>query len=139
MCRFCEIAKGNSERALISESKNFVCFLSDPYLMKGHALIAPKKHYESLLKMPSPLLHELIDEIKKLEKRMLKFSSGVSVFHNFLPFVPEKDTKVNHVHFHLWPRENFDDYYKQVLIHQEKVWKKAEISELNKIKKELFG
>ncbi|MDO8538521.1 MAG: HIT family protein [archaeon] len=137
-CRFCEIVKGNADRALISQSKHCISFLSNPYLMRGHSLVIPKKHYESLIEMPSPVLHDLIDEIKKLEKRILKFSDGVTIVQNFLPFVAEKDTKVDHVHFHLWPRTNFDNYYKKVLIHQKKVWKKVEIKKLNEIKKELF-
>lgn len=138
MCRFCEIAKGKIDRAIIFESKHTVSFLSNPYLMKGHSLVIPKKHFESLIEMPSPILHELIDEVKKLEKKILKFSDGVSIYHNFLPFVAEKETKVDHVHFHLWPRSNFDSYYKKVLIHQSKVWKKVEIKKLNKIRDELF-
>ena len=64
MCRFCEIAKGKSDRAIIFESKNTVSFLSNPYLMKGHSLVIPKKHFESLIEVPSPVLHELIDEVK---------------------------------------------------------------------------
>jgi histidine triad (HIT) family protein len=138
MCRFCEIVNGTGERAIIFKSKRSVSFLSNPFLMRGHSLVIPKKHFESIVEISSPVLYDLIDHLKKLEKKMLSFSDGVTIVQNFLPFVLERETKVNHVHFHLWPRTNFDSYYKSVLIHQKKVWKKSSISELNKTRDELF-
>jgi len=46
-CVFCEIVKGNIESFKIAENKEFIAILDIKPLVRGQALVIPKKHYSS--------------------------------------------------------------------------------------------
>lgn len=110
-CRFCN--KNNLK--VIKESDNTISFLSKNYLTKGHCLIIPKDHYESILDMPRDVLIELMHEVCEIKKLLVeRFGcSGVDIRQNYRPFLSEGDLKVDHIHFHLIPREFEDELYQR--------------------------
>ena len=120
-CVFCNLNK----RKKIKESKNSFTILSNPYLTKGHLLIIPKKHFENILEIPDEILFELIKELKDVEKLLIERLNvkGVDLRQNFRPFQKQSKLKVNHVHFHLIPREFEDELYKKSMIFEKDVFK----------------
>lgn len=126
-CVFCDIVTNKKEK-IIRESKNTYTILSNPYLLKGHCLVIPKKHYKSILEIPEGILHELIKEVKIVEKILLeKFgASGCDIRQHYRPFQKENHLKINHLHFHVIPREFEDELYKKSMIYEKNVFKELD-------------
>ncbi|MEK7477940.1 MAG: hypothetical protein AAB645_01045 [Patescibacteria group bacterium] len=51
-----------------------------------------------------------------------KFSSGCDVRQNCRPFMKQTDLKIDHLHFHLQPRELNDELYKKCQIHEKEIF-----------------
>ena len=134
-CRFCKIV--NDKKRVFRETKNTVTFLSNPSLVKGHALVVPKKHYENISDIPQKIRHELIDEASAVQRLLvtkLKYP-GCDISQHNTPFVPENRLKVHHIHFHVIPRCLDDDIYRKVNIHKQKVFRELNEKELKNTEK----
>lgn len=137
-CVFCEIVEGNKPREIVSETKNFVVILSNPSLMKGHTLVIPKRHVEKLSELKDDEKRELIEEIIKIEEKLLEKFSGCDIKQNYRPFLEESGLKVSHLHFHVQPRELNDELYKNSQIYEKDLFKEITFEELTEIKNEFF-
>jgi len=71
-CIFCDFIAGKRNKGKggfpflpLYETNNTVAFLSVdlPVHEYGHTLIIPKRHFESIEKVPQKILHELIDHV----------------------------------------------------------------------------
>lgn len=107
-CIFCKIAKGKIPSNQIYQDENTIAFLDiSPATPKGgHTLIIPKKHYETILDIPSKELEYLIKTIKKVSKVLLKLYPGLNIIQNNGKLAGQA---VNHIHFHLIPRYKNDN------------------------------
>ena len=134
-CVFCNI---NGER-ILRETKNIFTILSDPYLLKGHCLVIPKKHYENISQVPDWLLLELMKEVKGIEQALLdKFgASGCDIRQHYRPFQKESNLKVNHLHFHVIPRGFEDELYQKSMIYEKNVFKKLDEKTFEEVIKKL--
>lgn len=112
-CPFCDIIQTDRER-IIRETPTTFVILSNPRLVPGHLLVIPKRHTEKISELEDPERQELFDGIVEMQKKILSFSAGCDVRQNYRPFLPQDNLKVNHVHFHLIPREFEDDIYTKV-------------------------
>lgn len=137
-CVFCDIVTNRRER-IIRKSKNTCTILSNPYLLKGHCLVIPKKHYENILEIPEEILCELIKEVKIIEKILLeKFkASGCDVRQHYRPFQKESNLKINHLHFHVIPREFEDEIYKKSMIYEKDVFKELDEETFREVSQKL--
>ena len=107
-CIFCKITSGEIPAEKVYEDDNFIGILDVNPKAEGHTLIIPKKHFKTLLDMPSSLGNELLDAIKKIgldliEKR--KAEGFNLVVNNFEP----AGQVVAHAHIHIIPRKTNDD------------------------------
>ena len=103
-CIFCKIAKGEIPAKFLYEDDNFVVFNDANPVSEGHCLIVPKKHYATLLDLPSSLGGELLSIAKAQGLRLIKEkkadgfklvnnnfeASGQIVKHFHLHMIPEK-------------------------------------------------
>jgi diadenosine tetraphosphate (Ap4A) HIT family hydrolase len=112
-CPFCNI----NER-IIEEKKFCNVIFSNPRLMPGHLLVIPKRHVEKLSELNTEERTNLLDTVIEYEEKVLKFANGCTINNNYMPFLPQSRTKVDHLHIHLWPREKEDELYNKMLIHQ---------------------
>jgi histidine triad (HIT) family protein len=113
-CPFCKILAEHSDRMLAEHEHVFVIF-SDPRLMPGHILVIPKRHVEKLSELPQNEKDELFKRVEEYEEKILKnVASGCDIRQNYRPFIKQGRLKVNHLHFHLQPREFEDDFYQNV-------------------------
>ena len=121
-CVFCEFVCGKRKEhsnglpfMVIKKTKNTISFLSNvlPKDNDGHILVIPKKHYSSVSETPISVLKELIEHSSMLVKVLRKFNDGCNILLNDGKYAGQK---VNHLHFHIIPRNKNDhiliEYYK---------------------------
>jgi len=102
-CDFCQIVKGEEEEeaAIAYEDGEHIC-IRHP-INPGHMLVMPKKHYATLLDMPSPevgKLFTLVADMAKSVVRVMK-ADGFNVGQNNGAVARQL---VFHVHVHIIPR-----------------------------------
>jgi HD superfamily phosphohydrolase len=80
---------------------------------------------------------ELIKEIKEVEKLLFEKMkpSGIDIRQNTRAFIKESKYKVNHLHFHLIPREFEDELYRKSMIFEKEVFKDLSEGDFNDFKK----
>ncbi|MBD3252843.1 HIT domain-containing protein, partial [Candidatus Pacearchaeota archaeon] len=135
-CVFCDY---ELKDRIIKESENTLTILSDPYLLKGHCLVIPKKHFESILEVPEEVLFELVKEVRAVERFLIeKFKiSGCDIRQHYRPFQKQSNLKVNHLHFHVIPREFEDELYEKSMIFEKDVFKKLDENTVNQFREVL--
>ena len=133
-CPFCKI--NNIKTRIIRQGKHYFIALSNPRLVPGHLLVIPKRHIEKASQLNSQERKEIFDAIIALEEEILKkFASGCDIKTHYRPFINESNIKVNHLHFHLQPREFEDELYRKSQIGEKKLWKELPKEEKGKFTK----
>jgi ATP adenylyltransferase len=111
-CPFCNIAKERNR--ILEEKKHVFVILSNPRLVDGHLLVIPKRHVEKPSEMTGEERKELLETVLEFQEKILsKFTSGCDIRQNCRPFQKQDNLKVDHIHFHLIPREFKDDLYQR--------------------------
>lgn len=134
-CPFCSKIEPRSR--IIEETKHTLTILSNPALVKGHCLIIPKRHVEKISELNEDEIKDSINQLIKMQKRLLKKFSGCDIRQNYRPFQKQNNLKVDHLHFHLLPRELEDELYKKCQIFEKEIFKELSQEELDNIKKEI--
>lgn len=106
-CIFCKIIKGEIPCTKIYEDKKIISFLDINPINKGHVLVVPKKHHETLLDLPDELLKILIVEVKKIANAAFR---GVKAdgFNLGMNNYGAAGQLVMHAHIHIIPRFSND-------------------------------
>ena len=97
---------------------------SNPRLMPGHLLVIPKRHIEGRLQSLSrEEREEIMDFLIEFQTKILeKVSSGCDIRQNYKPYVKNSRTHVNHLHFHLYPREYKDELHEKADIYRKPLY-----------------
>ena len=106
-CVFCKIVNGEIPCSKVYEDEKILAFLDISPVNKGHALVIPKKHFETLLDVPDDLLGDLMKAVKKVAKAVIK----VAETDGFNLMQSNKTTAgqaVPHFHIHIIPRIDGD-------------------------------
>lgn len=106
-CIFCKIVNKQIPSSVVYEDDNFMAFLDISPANKGHALVIPKKHYETYIDLPDNVLKELSVVTKKVAEAINKSLNpdGLNIFMNNKQAAGQI---VPHAHFHIVPRFNGD-------------------------------
>ena len=102
-CIFCKIIAGKIPAAKVYEDDSVISFLDILPANKGHCLVVPKNHYETLLEIPDEELANLIKAVKKVTKA-LSLSIGNGSFNIIMNNGKIAGQLVNHAHIHIIPR-----------------------------------
>ena len=130
-CPFCNILK---ENRILEEGKYAFAIFSNPRLMPGHLLVIPKRHIERISELNREEQNEIFDLLVKFQSKIIsKLSTGCDIRQNFKPYVENSRTHVDHVHFHLLPRNNQDELYEIVDKNKSSLYKDLTDDEKNKI------
>lgn len=133
-CPFCDI-KNESHRLLV-ETPLSIAFLSNPRLILGHTLLSPKRHIEKPWDMHDAERKDLFDLVLRIQQLLTThFSTGCDIRENYRPFMTQSRVKIDHIHYHLQPRELYDELYQVSQIHENKLWKEIDEGEIEKIRK----
>ena len=108
MCIFCEIIAGNIPSAKVYEDDDVIAILDISQATKGHTLVIPKKHYETILDMPQEEFAELMKTAQLLAKKIVSSldASGCNILINTDEAAGQT---VKHAHVHIIPRYSPDD------------------------------
>ncbi len=108
-CPFCE-----PQARVLRENDNAIVILSNPRKVPGHFLALPKRHVEKPWDLKPQELQSIFELIFFVEQKILgKLGDGVDIKQNYRPFLKQGRLKVDHVHFHVYPR-SMEDYLYQV-------------------------
>ena len=129
-CPFCNTDKEKSR--MIKNGKSVFVILSNPRLVAGHLLVIPKRHVEKLSELAGEERKELFDTAIEFKNKIAKAFSGCDMRQHYRPFIKESQTKVNHVHFHLHPRNPEDQLYKKSQLFEKDLFKGLTKSEIEK-------
>lgn len=102
-CIFCKIIKNEIPSSRVFEDEKLIAFLDINPVNKGHVLVVPKEHMETLLDISDNILKELMVTAKKIAKSMRKAlkADGINIgMNNF----PPAGQAVMHAHIHIIPR-----------------------------------
>lgn len=134
-CGFCNLTPTRNK--VIYDGKTVFVIPSNPRLVVGHLLVIPKRHIEKPSELTAEERTEIFDTVLKYQEKILaKVDQGCDIQENYRPFVEQSETKVDHIHFHLIPRDlndNIMETYEQFkrgvwqMISKEEVGKTAEI------------
>jgi histidine triad (HIT) family protein len=102
-CIFCKIAKGQIPSAKVYESNDVLAFLDISPANKGHCLVIPKRHFETLTDMPDIELAALSAAVKKVALSVYT-SLKADGFNIFMNNKKAAGQIVPHAHFHIVPR-----------------------------------
>lgn len=106
-CIFCKIAKGDIPSAKIFESRNVLAFLDISPAAKGHALVIPKKHFETLSEIPKKDLQELVLAVQTVANQIV-ILVGADGFNIIQSNKKAAGQVIPHLHFHIIPRSEGD-------------------------------
>lgn len=109
-CIFCKIVAGQLPSCKIYEDDATVAFMDIGPIIKGHALVSPKRHYADIHSTPPEVLAELIAVARKIaaaQKQALK-ADGVNIMQSSGRAAGQA---VDHIHFHVIPRFNSDGHH----------------------------
>ena len=129
MCIFCEIIKGNIPSKKVYEDDKVLAILDISQITKGHTLVLPKKHYDSLLEIADEDLKAVIVATKKIAKNINNVykPEGLNIINNCGETAGQS---VMRFHVHIVPRYNKEDL---IMKHEDNSGK----LDLDKIEKEI--
>lgn len=106
-CIFCKIVKGEIPCVKIYEDEKALVFMDIAPLNRGHVLIVPKEHYETIIEMEPEIygwLGRVVTKVAKAVQDTLK-PDGINVMQLN---GKAANQVVPHVHIHVVPR-NYGD------------------------------
>jgi histidine triad (HIT) family protein len=109
-CIFCKIVANQIPANKIYEDDLAVAFMDVGPLVRGHALVIPKAHYESLLDVPADLLAHLSSVVQRVAQAQLT-GLGADGVNLHQANGPAAGQVVPHLHFHLVPRFRGDGHH----------------------------
>jgi len=109
-CIFCKIAEEkNITEDYIYENNNFFSVFDISPQIQGHALVISKKHFPTILEIPLEESKELLDCIQKTSKILCE-KFGIKDFNVVTNSGKHAGQIIHHVHFHILPRKERDNF-----------------------------
>ena len=102
-CIFCRIVKGDIPAAKVYEDDKFIGFLDIRPLNKGHTLLIPKEHHETIMDIPKEDLAKMCQVVKDIAKA-LSLAIAPDGYNIFCNNRKAAGQEVPHLHFHIAPR-----------------------------------
>lgn len=127
-CLFCKIASGEIPSKKIFENDSTIAFLDINPANKGHTLVAPKNHAETIFDISESDLKEVIATVKKIAQKVKDKMNvdGLNIVQNN---GEQAGQIVKHLHFHIIPRHEGD---KVVITYQRNQLSDDEMNDVQK-------
>jgi histidine triad (HIT) family protein len=105
MCLFCDIVSGQVPAEVVLEEEHVVGFLDKRPVFKGHTLLVPREHVDTLLELPEHLLVPFFGTAQRIAAAM---SSALGAQGTFVAMNNVVSQSVPHLHLHVVPRTKGD-------------------------------
>ena len=102
---FCQIASGEVSAAVVARTDNLIAFLDHRPVFKGHTLIAPIRHIDTLLDLPSTLMTPLLSLTQQVAGTLV---DALGAQGSFVAINNVVSQSVPHLHVHVVPRTKGD-------------------------------
>lgn len=101
----CRIAAGELDAACVYRDDRLIAFLDHRPVFKGHVLVAPVDHVDSLLDLPADLMQPIMILAQRLTAAMI---TGLGAQGTFTATNTVVSQSVPHLHVHVVPRTKGD-------------------------------
>ena len=104
-CLFCDIAAGDVDADVVLADDDFVAFLDIRPVFKGHALLVPRQHVDTLPDLPAALRDGFLERAQRLATAM---TTALGAQGSFVAMNNVVSQSVPHLHCHVVPRTKGD-------------------------------
>jgi len=104
-CLFCAIVAGEAPAALVLDEPDFVAFLDVRPVFKGHMLLVPRSHVETLTELPDLLRDPFLEAAQRLSRAV---QQALGAQGSFVAVNNVVSQSVPHLHLHVVPRTKGD-------------------------------
>jgi histidine triad (HIT) family protein len=104
-CQFCQIVSGTIEAEIVLVEEHVVGFLDIRPVFKGHTLLVPREHVDTLLELPESLVVPLFTTAQRVAAAM---TSALGAQGTFVAMNNVVSQSVPHLHVHVVPRTKGD-------------------------------
>ncbi len=104
-CLFCGIVAGDVPAFTVTDHPDGVAFLDIRPVFKGHTLVSPVRHVDTLLELPADLMVPLLGAAQRVARAMSEVLGAQGTFVAMNNVVSQS---VPHLHLHVIPRRPRD-------------------------------
>ncbi len=104
-CKFCQIVAGEVPVHLVLADDEVIAFLDARPVFKGHVLVLPRQHHETLADLPVPRVGPLFERVRLVSAAM---PAALGAQGSFVALNNTVSQSVPHLHVHVVPRTKGD-------------------------------
>ena len=104
-CRFCAIVAGQAPGFVVLDHPAAVGFLDVRPVFKGHVLVVPRDHLETLTDLPAASVGEFFQQVQRVAGAVER---GLGAGGTFVAANNRVSQSVPHLHVHVVPRTKGD-------------------------------
>ena len=104
-CRFCRIVDGTVPAEIVLDEDDVVGFLDVRPVFKGHTLLVPREHVDTLLELREPLVMPFFTTGQRVAAAM---TTALGAQGTFVAMNNVVSQSVPHLHLHVVPRTKGD-------------------------------
>jgi histidine triad (HIT) family protein len=104
-CVFCAVIAGSTPSFVVLDEPAVVAFLDTRPVFKGHVLVVPRTHLETLTDLPVPDLGTYFEAVQRLTAAV---TTGLGAGGTFVAINNKVSQSVPHLHTHVVPRTKGD-------------------------------
>jgi histidine triad (HIT) family protein len=104
-CTFCAIATGTTAAHLVLADDISVAFLDARPVFKGHVLVVPRAHHETLADLPAGLIEPFFAAVRRISAAL---PGALGAQGSFIGLNNTVSQSVPHLHAHVVPRTKGD-------------------------------
>lgn len=104
-CAFCAIAAGEAPARVVLDEPDVLAFLDTRPLFHGHVLVVPRRHVETLDRLPGALHGSFLGAVQRVQRGVEEGMEAGGSLHIVNNTVSQS---VPHLHYHVIPRTKGD-------------------------------
>jgi histidine triad (HIT) family protein len=104
-CIFCSIIRGDLESAILGRGDGWVAFLDTRPVFKGHVLVVPPVHRETLAELEPAEVEPLFSAVRRMSAAV---PEALGAQGTFVAMNNKISQSVPHLHVHVVPRSKGD-------------------------------
>jgi histidine triad (HIT) family protein len=104
-CLFCRIATGEVPTTFVYEDEHTLAFLDHRPVFKGHVLVIPRTHVDTLTDLPEPAIRPLMTVVQRIARAE---ETALAAQGTFVAVNNRISQSVPHLHVHVVPRRKGD-------------------------------